>query len=270
METAARDRRWAQGNLQHARIVGATGLPWVSRLHLAMGIYGYLASVLWAASLAVGLLLAFQSAHTLPVYFPERKTLFPVWPVIDYVKAFYLLLGTMAVVLLPKMLGIALAFIRHDVAARTSGWFLLGATTETLFSILMAPILMLTHTSAVTEVVRGRDSGWSAQGRGEVDAPHGKVVRFHKWHVLLGAVTGLAAGLISPYVLAWMSPIVIGLLSAVLLSATTSRPAPVWLARALATPETLCPPPICSAVGSRYREWSQRLISRPRAVPGES
>ena len=39
IDVAVRDRRWAQGNFQHLRIVRASGLPWVSRLHLAMGTY---------------------------------------------------------------------------------------------------------------------------------------------------------------------------------------------------------------------------------------
>jgi membrane glycosyltransferase len=57
---------------------------------LAMGSYAYLASVLWASSLLVGIVLALESAYTLPVYFADTKTLFPIWPVIDPTKAFYL------------------------------------------------------------------------------------------------------------------------------------------------------------------------------------
>ncbi len=38
IDLATRDRRWCQGNLQHARIVLARGLNWVSRFHLLNGI----------------------------------------------------------------------------------------------------------------------------------------------------------------------------------------------------------------------------------------
>ncbi len=48
-----RDRRWAQGNLQHARVILAQGLKLPSRLHLAMGIMSYLASPLWLLLLVV-------------------------------------------------------------------------------------------------------------------------------------------------------------------------------------------------------------------------
>ena len=49
LDYAVRDRRWVQGNLQHARLIGEPGLHWMSRLHLGMGIFAYLASPLWLA-----------------------------------------------------------------------------------------------------------------------------------------------------------------------------------------------------------------------------
>ena len=48
-----RDRRWCQGNLQHLRIVFAQGLTLPSRLHLAMGIMSYVSSPLWLLLLIV-------------------------------------------------------------------------------------------------------------------------------------------------------------------------------------------------------------------------
>src|SRR4029079_16680216 len=34
IDFAARDRRWAQGNLQHMKVLRARGLHWMSRLHM--------------------------------------------------------------------------------------------------------------------------------------------------------------------------------------------------------------------------------------------
>ena len=47
IENAQRDRRWCQGNLQHGMVLFARGLRGVSRIHLLLGIFGYLASPLW-------------------------------------------------------------------------------------------------------------------------------------------------------------------------------------------------------------------------------
>ena len=233
-------------------------------LALAMGSYAYLASVLWASSLLVGIVLALESAYTLPVYFADTKTLFPIWPVIDPTKALYLFLGTVFVVLLPKALAIALAVAATDPqAARPAvARFLTGVLLEMLFSILIAPILMLTQTHAVSEILCGKDSGWSVQRR-DGGAPDWRLLLpFHLWHMLLGAVLATACALASTAVLAWMSPIVVGLLLSVAISYVTSKPAQAWVARALATPEDISPPPVVAAVRAAFPQWKILLAKR--------
>ena len=49
-DLATRDRRWCQGNLQHARLIAAPGFHWVSRFHLFTGIMSYVASPLVAVA----------------------------------------------------------------------------------------------------------------------------------------------------------------------------------------------------------------------------
>ncbi len=63
IDVAVRDRRWAQGNLQHARVIGAAGLHPATRHHFATGIAGYLASPLWLCQLVVGILLVLADRH---------------------------------------------------------------------------------------------------------------------------------------------------------------------------------------------------------------
>ena len=52
IDLAARDRRWCQGNLQHARLIGARGFTLATRQHLANGIMGYLSSPLVDGAIA--------------------------------------------------------------------------------------------------------------------------------------------------------------------------------------------------------------------------
>ena len=49
VDNAQRERRWCQGNMQHTLVLFAKGLRGVSRMHLILGIFGYLASPLWLA-----------------------------------------------------------------------------------------------------------------------------------------------------------------------------------------------------------------------------
>ena len=46
IESALRDRRWCQGNLQHSLLLFARQLRGKTRVHLANGILGYVASPL--------------------------------------------------------------------------------------------------------------------------------------------------------------------------------------------------------------------------------
>ena len=123
---------------------------------------------------------------------------------------------------------------------------------------------MLTQTSAVLEILRGKDAGWAVQRRDGEPPPLSEVVRFHRWHVLSGAVLAVICGLVSIYVLIWMVPIILGQLLAICLSVVTSTPSPAWINRFLATAEDLDPPPIVLAVDKRYGEWSRRLQASPR------
>ncbi len=76
VDVVTRDRRWAQGNLQHLAIVSQPGLTAMGRVHLGMGAASYLISAIWALSLLVGLVLALQGQQIIPSYFRDARTHF--------------------------------------------------------------------------------------------------------------------------------------------------------------------------------------------------
>ncbi|MEI9902346.1 MAG: hypothetical protein WDN31_22245 [Hyphomicrobium sp.] len=86
-----------------------------------------------------------------------------------------------------------------------------GVLTETLFSVLLSPILMVTQTAAVFQVIFGLDSGWRAQSRDGAGITFTDAVRYHRWHMLIGVMTAVVCYEASPLVLAWMSPVIVGL-----------------------------------------------------------
>ena len=105
IELAGRDRRWCQGNLQHARLLGTAGLHPLSRLHLSMGVMSYLASPLWLLFLLSGMSLALHAYLVPPDYFLDRWSLFPDWPRIDPERAMALFGICMLVLYAPKLFG---------------------------------------------------------------------------------------------------------------------------------------------------------------------
>lgn len=263
-ELVVRDRRWAQGNLQHLSIVGASGITSMGRLHLAMGALSYLVSAIWAASLVVGIFLALQSQRMIPNYFPNPESLFPTWPVMDAGAAARLFLGTMLVVLLPKVLGLILEIRRARAAREDFGTWraVFGGLVETVFSILLAPILMLTQTVAVTEILLGRDSGWKAQRRANGEVTLGDAFRFHTPHMVLGIATAVISYNVAPALVAWMSPVILGLVLAGFVGWLVAQPAGPMLSLLLSTPEDRNPPPVLRRALAAAEAWQQRLAER--------
>ncbi len=197
-----RDRRWAQGNLQHARLLARPGLHPASRLHLAAGIHSYLSAPVW---LALVVLTGAGVVHATPG---------AVWP----------LLGALALLLVPKLAGLA----RLAGARRSRAVGLRAFAAELGLTTLFAPIGMVRRSAFVGAVLCGRDSGWRPAGGAGADRMTGRVEQL--WGAaLLAAVTvpqlvistGAAAALSG----ALVTPVVGPLLAAPWLMRWLDRPA---------------------------------------------
>jgi membrane glycosyltransferase len=213
IDLAVRDRRWCQGNLQHARVIGARGLKLATRQHFATGIMSYLASPFWLFQLVVGIALVLQTTYIRPEYFSRDFRLFPSWPRFDPERALALFGLTMGILLAPKLFGLVL-MLAKKAARRASGGtirLILSALVEVVLSALIAPILMLVQSGSVFQILIGGDTGWNPQRRDDGSIPFRDIVRRHRWHTLLGILAGLSAFLIATSLFLWMSPTIIGL-----------------------------------------------------------
>ena len=188
IDLAARDRRWCQGNLQHARIIGARGFTLATRQHLANGIMGYLASPLWMAQLLVGIVLVLQSHYIRPEYFTKEFSLFPAWPRFDYERALQLFERRSASCSRPSSSASRLRFwSRRRVAgpaarSRLSPRQLL----EIIISAAFAAIMMLIQSGSVAQILSGRDTGWNPQRRDDGSIPFKSIARRHRAHTAAG------------------------------------------------------------------------------------
>jgi len=276
-DLAIRDRRWCQGNLQHLAVLPTRGLHFISRSHLLVGIGSYITAPMWLVFLVCGALLALQARFVLPVYFPTGPALFPEWPVFDPVRAKWVFIGTMGLLLVPKLLAWAAMLLDgpwrrgHGGAIRS----LVSVVVETVIAGLLAPVTMLTQSVDVVSILLGRDSGWSAQTRDDGSLPLREVARLYWPHTAFGILFGVAAFLVSPYLAAWMSPVVIGLALSIPLAAWTARRgAGQALRRAglLLIPEERDPPTILSRTLALRAEWEAlapegEALERLRADP---
>jgi membrane glycosyltransferase len=271
IDLAARDRRWCQGNLQHLRILPAKGLHWASRQHFATGIMGYVTSPLWMLQLVIGIAIVLQASYIRPEYFSSEFTLFPAWPRFDAERSLDLFGLTMAILLMPKLFGLVLALIQRETrrGAGGAGRLVLSTLFEVLMSALLAPSMMLIQTGHVMHYVFGLDTGWNPQRRDDGSVPFKSIVRRHRSHVAMG-VAMLVAGLsISPSLVAWMSPTILGLLLAIYLSWGTGLLA-VGLAtrRAglLTTPEELEKPAVVARANALAEARDREAREEPAGL----
>ena len=268
-EYAARDRRWCQGNLQHLGVLPARGLHWVSRLHLLTGIGSYVTSPMWLLFLSVGILISLQAQFIRPEYFTGRS-LFPQWPAQDPVRATWVFVGTMGILLTPKVLGY-LALLRVSSERRGCGGAVRAFASliaETIISGLIAPIMMLMQSRSIVEIGIGRDSGWQPQRRDNGELSPSELLRAYGWPTLLGVLLAASAYAVSFSLFLWMTPVVVGLVLAIPLAAWTSNPragAAFKAAGILLTPEDRNPPDVLVranelAAASEYRASMDAFI----------
>ncbi len=263
LDMAARERRWAQGNLQHLRLIGMRGTRAISGAHFAIGVMGFLMSPIWLALILVGLILSATVLLSTPQYFPNAYQLFPDWPVFDARRMLWLFIAAMALLLTPKFLGLFRSWMRP--LARNSGGsarILASALFEIILSALIAPVQMLIQTRQIMDILLGRDSGWQAQVRAGSMPGWGVVLRSHWVHVGLGLATLIVLAQFSPGQLIWLSPILAGLILSPLTSRYSASPVFGRWARMrglLLTPEERDTPPIISEAQAMTRR-----LPRPR------
>ena len=262
LDFAARDRRWCQGNLQHLAVLPARGLHWVSRLHLLTGIGAYLTAPMWLVFLVLGILISLQAQFVRPEYFPKGFSLFPQWPAQDPVLAAWVFLGTMGLLIVPKLLAFVLLLTQRENRKRFGGGVvaLAGILAETLLSGLLAPVMMIFQSSAVAEILFGRDAGWQVQRRDDGEVARNEVIRRYALPSLIGIVMAATAYAVSLPLLLWMAPVIVGLLLAVpigLISSTTASDGTADQPLLFRTPEQTLPPAVLTRANQLARNSRQ-------------
>ncbi|HSH47883.1 MAG TPA: glucans biosynthesis glucosyltransferase MdoH [Halomonas sp.] len=214
LDYAKRDRRWVQGNLQHLRLLGGRGLHPLSRVHFLCGALAYLASLIWLAILSVSTADALIRALVEPNFFTSDAQLFPNWPIAPPALIMPLLGGTLALLLMPKLLGWLLALRQAPEAFGGRAQLTKSALLEALFAMLIAPLMMLFHSRFVVAILAGRSVAWNPQSRAGRALSWRESLR-HTWPAMLGGA--LWGGVTWAYTASffwWLTPVWLGLLIA--------------------------------------------------------
>jgi len=211
IESAKRDRRWCQGNLQHAWLLTARGFRPANRFHLLMGVMAYVSSPMWLLFLMLSTLeMVNQAAAGRPAaLFPGADTTSLFGYDVSVPEALTLFSLTMLLLFLPKFASVVVLLGRPEEVAKFGGRWRVGmsAFLEAVTSALLAPINMMFNT------------------------------RFVFW--------GVSSLILVPAYFAWLSPVLAGLVLSIPISIFLSKASFGRRARELGiflTPEETHPP----------------------------
>ncbi len=159
LEFIRRDVRWCQGNMQYWRFLMLPGLKPVSRYQLAFAILMFLGSPAWIALLILG---------TIGVATAERPEAF-----IAPDSGFAVLVIVLVMWFAPKIATVIDAVTRPGTRrCYGGGWlFVLNVAIETVFFILLSPIMWFAHTVFLATLVSGGSVGWGGQARDDHAVP---------------------------------------------------------------------------------------------------
>ena len=174
IEYLRRDQRWTQGTLQYGHFLFMPGMKIVSRFQLAFAMLMFLGSPAWIGMLLVGV-LAVAAAPT-PADFID--------PAIGSALMIIILVMWFA----PKIATVLDVLTRPPLrqAFGGTGRFLASVVSETIFFILLSPIMWVSHTMFLAGLPFGKTVGWIGQVRDDHTVPWSSAWQQFWPHTLLG------------------------------------------------------------------------------------
>jgi membrane glycosyltransferase len=237
-------------------------------------VLSYASSPIWLVVLTLSsIIVCMEALQGIQYFEPGSYSLFPSWPESRATEIVALLSITLSILLMPKVLGATLALVNSKLRREYGGGFKLLASVlvEQIFSTLLAPSMMIFHTTFVLTTLIGKSVSWNAQDRGDRGITFLDALNRHKWHVLLGLAWGGIILAIAPRYIWWMMPIISGLILSVPLTMLTSRASVGrWMRRAglLLTPEETNTPPELVALEERMANGLTAVGNTTIEAPG--
>ncbi|MGF1553928.1 MAG: glucans biosynthesis glucosyltransferase MdoH [Paracoccaceae bacterium] len=212
LEALRRELRWCQGNNQYWPLLAMRGLPAVSRLQLLSAVMMYMGAPAW-------MLMTVAALAKLFVGEPGDM---------DLALGMAMFFVMITVSLVPKIAGMIDVALTPGAVARWGGRarFAAGCLAETLFSVLLAPVMAVHVTIFLVGLLFGRSIKWGGQKREAHGIAWADAVRSFWPQTLFGlAIATAILTMSSPWLLLWAAPLVGGLPLAIPFAVATASPA---------------------------------------------
>lgn len=213
IEFIRRDMRWCLGNTQYWKLLDMKGIRPTSRFQLIVAVAMFVASpayiLMWSLALVQALIA------------PETAAWLATGP------ALWLVILLALAIYAPKIATAIDVLLRPEARASFGGGvaFVVGFVTETLFSLILTPISLFSHTLMMGALAFGRTVGWTGQIRDAHSVPWSEAFARLWPHTLLGVIAAVGLAVLSPAAVLWATPVYLGLVLAVPFTVLTSSPA---------------------------------------------
>jgi len=174
LEFIRRDLRWAQGNMQYGPYLVLPGVQLISRYQIAFAMLMFLGSPAWMGLLVLGTLaLAFGGSPSEFIRADAGMALFVIILIMWFA---------------PKIATVFDVISRPELRRAFGGpmRFIASVVTETVFFLMLSPIMWFGHTVFLIGLVLGRKLGWGGQARDDHSVPWVDAARQLWPHTLLG------------------------------------------------------------------------------------
>jgi len=213
LEFIRRDLRWCQGNMQYWYFLMLPGLRPISRYQLAFAILMFLGSPAWIGLLVIGTAaLTLTNSPAALIRADAGSVLFALVLVMWFA---------------PKIATVIDVLMRPPLRRAFGGAprFLASVGIETIFFILLSPIMWFGHTMFLGRLLIGRKLGWAGQARDD-HAVHWSLAARQLWpQTVLGLATLSTLGATVPAAIPYAFFIAGGPLLAIPLAVVTAMPA---------------------------------------------
>jgi membrane glycosyltransferase len=239
VEFVRRDLRWCQGNMQYWRFLTWPGLRPVSRYQLVFAIAMFLGSPAWIGMLVLGTLMAAVAANPADI--------------VDANIGVPLFILTLLMWFAPKIATAADILLRPDERRAFGGaaMFCANFIAETIFSVLLVPIMWIGHTMFLPGLLFSRSIGWIGQVRDDHRVPLALAMHNFWPHTLIGIASLSILAATAPAAIIYAVFIAAGPALSIPFAMITASPAfgltltRIGIGR---LPEEIAPPPMLRAL----------------------
>jgi membrane glycosyltransferase len=213
LDFVRRDSRWCAGNMQYFHFLSLPGLQTTSRVQLVLAILMFFSGPAWLVGTAAMVALLSGTSEVSAVL-----SLGYLW----------LALGALWVMILtPKLVSAMTALLQSSQRKAFGGGFrfVFGVLIETLFSIVISPVLWLSQALSMLALLFGKRASWTAQNRDESSLGWGAASRVFGLHTAIGLLLAWPLAMTHPQALPLLALFIGGLWVVIPIAVFSARPA---------------------------------------------